>query len=166
MIRSRRRARRRAPIAGWYVNMNGDRARLRRTSAWQLRLRGLRFRTVQFNAVGWVAVLAPAGVAGGVLSAATRRSPVRGVLLGAATSWVVARGADEVRWQRSFVQRVVDDPGGADLLARGLRAGGLEVDVCEMPAVDANGAQCLERRLRYQQRDARRVEAMLATLRR
>lgn len=97
MVRPPERARRRAPIAGWYVNLNGLRARLRRTGAWQVRLRGLRFRSAQFNPVGWVAVLAPAGVAGGVLSAATRRGPVRGVLLGAATGWVVERGADEVR---------------------------------------------------------------------
>ena len=132
---------------------------------------GWGFRTVQLNAAGTAAVLAPGALAGAGLGLLTSlrtvappsKSLTRVLILGvggAVTGLILARIADEQRWRGSSTSLQLDEPDEALDLMQAIRAAGVEADMIKADAdVDPDSAAYA---LRYRRKDEGRVRAVLA----
>ena len=113
---------------------------------------------------GWVAVLAPGWLAGVAIAVTTGKGkPGVGRVLGcafggAATSVLIARGLDEVRWRSRAVSLEVTEPDAALDLMQAVRAEGVRADMVRADHIPSAPAYAV----RYRAKDDRRVRAVLA----
>ena len=98
-----------AKSSGWFMGVpgSGGSSRLVRSTwaarSWEPFRRTGGFRTVELNAVGWLAVLAPGGFAGFIFGLVTNKHVLAMILLGVVAAWGVGLIVDYSKWRQSGI---------------------------------------------------------------